>query len=71
VKDSTRIATLALFPFLIDRDRNGSGLAGFEEIVDDPSSVPASALFPLLNGARNVGGFANFNGLGEFISFGD
>jgi len=63
---------LALFPFLVNGDRNGSGLAGFEEIVDDPSSVPASALFPLLNGGRNVGGFANFDGLGEgFISFRD
>jgi hypothetical protein len=44
-------------------DRDRSGLAGFKEIVDDSSSVPASALFPLLNGCRNVGGFANFDGL--------
>jgi len=58
---------------LLNGDRIGSGLAGFEDIVDNPSSVPASALFPLLlNGSRNVVGFANFDGLGEgFISFSD
>jgi hypothetical protein len=67
VEDSTRVAALALFPFLLNGSRNG--LASFEEIVDDPSSVPASAHFPLLNGGRNVDRFANFDGLGEgFIS---
>jgi hypothetical protein len=71
VEDSTRIGTWALFPLLLNGYRDGSGLAGFDEIVDDSSSVPASALFPLLIGG-NVGGFANFDRLGEgFISFGD
>jgi hypothetical protein len=73
VEDSTRVGTLALFQFWLNGDRSGRGLAGFEEIVDNPASIPAGAHFPLLlNGGSNVGGFANFDELGEgFISFSD
>jgi hypothetical protein len=74
VEDPTRVAALWwLFPLLLSGNRNRSELAGFEEIMNYSSSVPANALLPLLlNGIRNIDGFANCVELGErLISFGN
>lgn len=64
---------MAQFLGLHDGSGTRGGLAGFEEVMDDSSSIPANAFFPLLlSGIRDVQGFAHFVELGErFVSFGD